>query len=167
MGTGGSNHLGIEAFQQAMGIDLVKVNYKGAPPMVPDLLRGDLSIVLGPINVLAPHVKSGKLRALAVNSRERVDSLPDVPTLIEAGFGDDLVVLAWYGIVAPAGTPPEIVARLNTEFNNALKAPEVVQRLKGIDVFVMGGTPADFAQLLRSEDARWTRLVKERSIRPE
>ena len=167
MGTGGSNHLGIEAFQQATGIQLTKIKHKGAPPVVPDLLQGQLSIVLGPVNVLAPHVKSGKLRVLAVNSLERIDTLPEAPTLIEAGFGQDVVVVAWYGVVAPPGTPTEIVTRINAEFNKALKTPEVVQKLKAIDVFVMGGSPSDFGQLLRSEQIRWAKLVKERNIRPE
>ena len=166
-GTGGSNHLGMEVFQQATGIELLKINYKGSPPVLPDLLRGELSIVLGPVSLYASQVRAGKLRALAVDSLARTDSLPDVPTLVEAGFDPDMVVLPWFGIVAPIGTPPEVVARLNTEINAALKAPEVLQRLKNDDWFTTAGSAADFARLLRTEEARWAKLVKDRNIRPE
>jgi len=166
-GTGGSNHLGMEVFQQATGIELLKINYKGSPPVLPDLLRGELSIVLGPVSLYAQQVKAGKLRALAVDSLARTENLPDVPTVVEAGFDSNIIVLPWFGIVAPSGTPPEIVARLNGEINAALKAPEVLQRLKSDDWFTTPGSAADFAQLLRSEETRWAKLVKERNIRPE
>jgi tripartite-type tricarboxylate transporter receptor subunit TctC len=159
---GGSTDLATLAFMRETGVQLALIGYKGMPQATPDLVRGDLSIVLAPISTLSPQVNAGTVRALAVNSQSRAHSLPDVPTLDEAGFSPDLVVMPWFGLFAPAGTPPQIVARLNEELNKALKAPEVVQAFKTSDIFIMGGGPAsEFGQLLKTEEVRWAKVVKQ------
>jgi tripartite-type tricarboxylate transporter receptor subunit TctC len=117
--------------------------------------------------LLVPHVKSGKLKALAVTSTKRIDDIPTVPTLAESGFGDVVGGSGWFGIVAPAGTPAAIVKRFNEEINIALKSPEVIERLKKAYAFPDGGTPEEFTKFLNDEGARWTKLVKEANIKPE
>jgi tripartite-type tricarboxylate transporter receptor subunit TctC len=165
-GSGTSNHLGQELFWDATGIDIVNVNYKGQPQGIPDLLSGAVHIALMTNALAAPQVKAGKLRALAVSSPKRLRELPDVPTVAEAGYGDT-VVLPWYGIVAPAGTPKEIVARLNMEINNALKSPDVVDRLEKIGAQIFGGSAEEMETLIKVEYERWGKLVKARGIKAE
>ena len=165
-GSGSSNHLGQELFWESTGIDIVNVNYKGQPPAIPDLLAGTVHIALM-TNVLAvPQIKAGKLRPLAVSSPKRIKDLPDVPTVAEAGFADTLV-LPWYGIVAPAGTPKEIVARLNSEINKALKSPDVIERLDKMGAQIFGGSAEEMDALIKAEFERWGKLVKARGIKAD
>lgn len=166
MGVGGSNHLGMEIFLQLTGLDLVAIPYKGVPPTIPDLTTGRLSFSLTTMTAL-PLIQSGKLKALAVNAESRVPSLPNVPTMIEAGFGSESIVMPWYGIVAPAGTPPEIVKKINADFNKALADPEVQARYKAMHTILTPGTSADFAKKLAGEQVRWAKLVKERGLKAE
>jgi tripartite-type tricarboxylate transporter receptor subunit TctC len=165
-GSGTSNHLGQELFWDATGIDIVNVSYKGQPPAIPDLLSGAVHIALMTNALAAPQVKAGKLRALAISSPKRSRELPEVPTVAEAGYGDT-VVLPWYGIVAPAGTPKEIVARLNTEINKALKSPDVVERLEKIGAQIFGGSAEEMETLIKVEYERWGKLVKARGIKAD
>ena len=165
-GNGTSNHLGQELFWEANGLDIVNVNYKGQPQAIPDLISGQIHIALVTVALAAPQVKAGKLRALAVSSPKRLKELPDVPTVAEAGYGDTMV-LPWYGIVAPAGTPKDIVARLNTEINKALASPDVIERLERINTQILGGTPEDMDNLIKSEYERWGKLVKARGIKAD
>jgi len=112
-----------------------------------------------------PHVKAGKLKAIAVTSAKRLDDVPTVPTLAEGGFGDVLGGSGWFGFVAPVGTPPAIVKRFNDEINTALKSPEVIERLRKACAFAEGGTPEEFSKFLNDEGTRWTKLVKDANIK--
>jgi tripartite-type tricarboxylate transporter receptor subunit TctC len=112
-------------------------------------------------------VKAGKLKAIAVTSAKRLEDVPTVQTLSEGGFGDVLGGSGWFGFVAPAGTPAAIVKRFNEEINNALKSPEVIERLSKAYAFAEGGTPEEFTKFLIEEGARWTKLVKDAGIKPE
>jgi tripartite-type tricarboxylate transporter receptor subunit TctC len=166
-GTGSSNHLGQEVFFQATGIELVSVPYKGQPASIPDMMSGQISFAVMTNALAIPHIKTGKLKALAISAPVRSKELPEVPTLAEAGFSPEVMVLPWYGIVAPAGTPQEPIARMNAEINKALSTPEVIERLEKIGTIIMGGTPAEFDRLIKAEEVRWAKLVKERNIKPE
>ena len=120
---------------------------------------------LNDLNTLVPHVKAGKLKAIAVTSTKRLDDAPTVPTLAEGGFGDVLGGSGWFGIVAPLGTPPAIVRRFNEEINTALQSPEVIERLRKAYAFAEGGSPEEFSKFLNDEGTRWTRLVKDANIK--
>ena len=165
-GNGTSNHLGQELFWEANGLDIVNVNYKGQPQALPDLINGQIHIALVTVALAAPQVRAGKMRALAVSSPKRLKELPEVPTVAEAGFADTMV-LPWYGIVAPAGTPKDIVARLNSEINKALQSPDVIERLERINTQILGGSPEDMDKLINSEYERWGKLVKARGIKAD
>lgn len=167
MGIGGSNHLGMETFMQVNGLDIVNIAYKGAPPMIPDILSGQLHIVLAPLSVALPSVKAGKVKALAVNAPTRVAALPDVPSLVEAGFPPDSVVMPWFALMAPKGTPEPVIEKINTAVNTALDDPQVKQRLNALNTIVTPMSTAEFAKLLASENARWTKLTEERNIKAE
>ena len=161
-GTGGNgsiSHLTVELLKMRSGARMAHVPYKGGAPAVTDLLGQQLQVVVDGVPLLAPYVKDRKLRALAVTSAARVASLPDVPTLVEAGF-PDLVVTAWYGIVAPAGTPPEVVATLNKALNAAIATAYVRDNLRSQGSDAIGGTPAQFAEFLGRELDRWSGAVK-------
>ena len=164
LGLGTSHHLGTEAFLQATGLDIVSVPYKGSPQMIPDLVSGRLSFVLAPLSAALPAIQSGRLKPLAINAKVRIPSLPDVPTLKEAGFSDDVVVMPWYGLVAPVGTPTEIVERINVEVNKALADPAVRARLEGFGTVITPASRSEFEKLMADENVRWTKLVKQRGI---
>jgi tripartite-type tricarboxylate transporter receptor subunit TctC len=164
---GGSVHLGTETFMQATGIQMQTVPFKGAPDMIPSLVSGQLAFALLPASVAVPVIKAGKVKPLAVAAPVRVALLPEVPTVVEAGFPADSVVFPWYGIMARAGTPAAVVARWNAEINTALHSPKVIERLKGMGVVATAHTIGEFDEMLKQEQARWTKLFRERDIRPE
>ena len=146
------------------GIDVVAVPYKGLPPAVPDLLSGTLSFGLLSLPLAAPHVKAGKLRALAIASPTRSAQFPDVPTFAEAGFPDAQVV-SWFAILLPAKTPRAIVARVNQELDKALRDPEVVRRLENAGANVAApAKPEEVDAMLKKEVARWAKFVKDAKI---
>jgi len=165
-GVGTSNHLGQELFFSLTQLDLVNVRYPGQPQMIPDLVSGQVQFGLVTAALALPHVREGRLRALAIGAPRRWGELPDVPTAAEAGFAD-ATFLPWYGIAAPTGTPPDIVKRLSDEIAAALKAPEVVARLDKMGTQVTPGTAAEFDALLKTEQERWGRVIRERNIRNE
>ena len=158
-GTGTPQTMSNEVFKTVAGIPLEPVMYKGAPPVIPDLMNGMVAMTISPATVAIPHIKAGKLRALAnINSR-RSPQLPDVPTIAEAGYAD-ATALSWYGLHAPAGTPPEVIAVLEAAMRAATATAEVKERLVnagGEEAFL--GT-ADFTAFLRADAERWERLVK-------
>jgi tripartite-type tricarboxylate transporter receptor subunit TctC len=166
-GAGSTNHLPVEFLKMSRRLHIVPVSYRGQPQAITDLIGGQVQLFVGAPVLLVPHVKSGKLKALAVTSTKRIDDIPTVPTLAESGFGDVVGGSGWFGIVAPVGTPAAIVKRFNEEINIALKAPEVIERLKKAYAFPDGGTPEEFTKFLNDEGARWTKLVKEANIKPE
>jgi tripartite-type tricarboxylate transporter receptor subunit TctC len=166
-GAGSTNHLPVEFLKMSRRLHIVPVSYRGQPQAITDLIGGQVQLFVGAPVLLVPHVKSGKLKALAVTSTKRIDDIPTVPTLAESGFGDVVGGSGWFGIVAPVGTPAAIVKRFNEEINIALKSPEVIERLKKAYAFPDGGTPEEFTKFLNDEGARWTKLVKEANIKPE
>ncbi|MBL8385921.1 MAG: tripartite tricarboxylate transporter substrate binding protein [Burkholderiales bacterium] len=166
-GAGSTNHLPMEFLKMSRKVFIVPIPYRGQPPAITDVIAGQVQVFFGAPALLVPHVKAGKLRALAVTSTKRLDDVPNVPTLIESGFGDVLGGSGWFGIVAPAGTPAAVVRRFNEEINKAVKSPDVIDRLQKAYAFAEGGTPEEFTRFLNDEGARWTKLVKDANIKPD
>lgn len=159
-GNGTVAHLTSELFQKAAGVKTQHVPYKGAAQAMTDVISGTVELYMSSVPTLLGHIKQGKVRALAVTSAKRVDDLPDVPTINESGYkGFDAVT--WFGLLAPAGTPNDVIARLNAEFNKALQQPELAKRLGDEGADPAGGTPEQFADLIKAEIPRWGKVVKE------
>lgn len=158
-GNGTVAHLAGEQFQKNAGIKLAHIPYKGAAQAVNDLIGGQVDLYMASVPSLLGHIRSGKLRPLAVTSAARVPDLPQVPTMAEAGI-KGFEAVTWFGFVAPASTPAPIVARLNAEFNKALQVPELTQKLNGQGAAVLGGTPEQFGALIRGDIARWSAIIK-------
>jgi tripartite-type tricarboxylate transporter receptor subunit TctC len=148
------------------GVRMVHVPYKGVAQALVELMSGEVQVMFGTLVAILPHIKAGRLRALAVTGRNRSALLPEVPTLAEAGL-PGYEAGSWYGILAPAGTPPTVVARLNAEINAAIRQPEVRERLAADGAEVIGGTPGDFASHLKIELSRMGKLVRQAGIRME
>lgn len=163
-GIGTSGHLGQELFFSLSGLEMRNVMYKGQPQMIPDVASGEISFSLMTLALVLPHIREGKLRALAVSAPKRLTELPDVPTVGEAGYPDALF-LPWYGLVASAATPPEIVRRLSDATRKALTVPEVMSRLDKMGALITPMPSAEFDRLLRSESVRWASLIRQRNIR--
>jgi tripartite-type tricarboxylate transporter receptor subunit TctC len=158
-GPGGMPHLAAELLKAKAGIDMVHVPYAGAAPAVTDLLGARTEMMFADIPVLLPHVQAGALRPLAVGSAKRVPMLPDVPTMAEKGL-PAVEAENWYGIVAPAATPPAIIARLNAVIVAALRSPEVQQKLTPIGAILIGDTPEEFRSYILSEEKKWAEVVR-------
>jgi tripartite-type tricarboxylate transporter receptor subunit TctC len=165
-GFGNLTHLSGELLKLKTGIDIVHVPYKGAPEAVAGLLAGQVHMVFGEVAGLLPLVRDGKVRALGVASETRNALAPELPTLIEGGL-PDFVALTFTGIMAPAGTPPAIVGRLNAAINEALAAPEVRTALERIGAEIRTGTPADFAAFLSKEQRKWDEVVRLAGVKME
>jgi tripartite-type tricarboxylate transporter receptor subunit TctC len=163
-GYGSAGHLVTELFRGRAGVDIVHVNYKGGGQAVQDLLGGQIQALMTGLTTVEGHLKSGKLRALAFTSAKRMPGAPDVPTFEESGY-PGLVVLSWYGLFAPAGTPGDVVRRVNAELNRALQAPEVRERLTALGTEPTGGTPEQFAETVKADIARWAKVVAGAGIR--
>jgi tripartite-type tricarboxylate transporter receptor subunit TctC len=158
-GNGTSIHLAAELYKQMAGVDILHVPYKGSAPAVADLLGGQVQMMFDNMPVSLPHVKAGKLRALAVTSLTRSAALPDVPTMDEEGLkGFDAT--SWFGLLAPAGTPKDIVAKLNAASVKALASPEMRERLAAQGAEPMGNTPDQFAVFIKAEIDKWAKIVK-------
>jgi tripartite-type tricarboxylate transporter receptor subunit TctC len=164
--TGVLPHLTAEMFKSAAGLDIVHVPYKGAANAVTDLLSGQIDLAFEPFSVLLGHIHEGRVRALAVTGTTRSAELPDVPTMIESGVAG-FTSVSWSGVVAPPGTPAEIIARLNAAVNAGLAAPETQARLARLGAAPMIGTPADFAALIAIEVPKWAAVVKAAGIKIE
>jgi tripartite-type tricarboxylate transporter receptor subunit TctC len=158
-GNGTVSHLTGELLQRAAGIKFTHVPYKGAAQAVTDLIGGQVQIYSSTIPTLLAHIKGGKLRALAVTSSSRDDDLPQVPTVAESGY-KGFESSTWFGFVGPAGIPQPIVTKLNTEINKALQSPELKQRLTKHGAIVLGGTPEQFAALIKTDIVRWAPVIK-------
>jgi tripartite-type tricarboxylate transporter receptor subunit TctC len=157
-GSGSSSHLAMELFKTMSGTDLNHIPYKGTGPLITDLIAGQLSITIASAVPLSPQVKAGKLRGLAVTSPKRSPSFPDLPAIAETVPGYEVV--NWFGIMAPAGTPPAIVARINKDFNDALSAQKLREQLAAQGADATGGTSAEFAKIVRADFAKWAKVVK-------
>lgn len=162
-GNGSIQHLTMELIKQEEGIDLVHVPYKGSSGASSDLVAGHVQATVAALQTMAPFVKSGRLRMIAVLSEERSPAFPDVPTMRELGH-PDLVVDTWYGLFAPAGTPPEIVARLNGEVNALLKLPEIQEALARQGLKAVIDKPERLGKLVSDELGRWKRVVANAKI---
>ena len=164
--SGSINHMAIEMFQAATGTKFNLVHYKGNAPAVTDLLGGHAQVDFDQVTSSLQHIKSGKLRALAVTSTQRTPELPEVPTLDQAGF-KGLEAVTFTAMVGPRGMPAEVVARLNAAVNKALQTPSVRERFAAAGAQVRGTTPEEFSQFLRNEQARWGKVIREANIKAE
>jgi tripartite-type tricarboxylate transporter receptor subunit TctC len=165
-GSGTVGHLAGELFAQRAGFKFLHVPYKGAAPAVTDLIGGQVDFYLATPQAVIPLVTAGKLKALAVTSLKRVPVLPDVPTVDESGY-KGFEASDWKGLVAPAGTSPEIVKRLNAAVNKALGQPDTLSRLLAEGSVPLGGSPEDFSKFLKAENARWGEAVHKAGVKLE
>ena len=165
-GFGTQPHLVGEMFKSMTGLDIVHVPYRGSAPAITDLLAGQMQIYFDNFANVLQHVESGKLRALAVTGDARVPQLPEVPTMAQSGFGA-IAATYWNGLLAPAGTPPAIVARLNTAVNQALAAPEVRAALTKLGSDPKSGTSQEFSAFIAEEVQRWGKVVRDANIKVE
>lgn len=162
-GSGGVNHLVGELFMFRTGTQFEHVPYKGAGPAMNDMLAGQIDLMFGNLPGFLPQIQAGKIRALAVASARRVPSLPNVPTMAEAGIAD-MAVDSWSGVLAPAGTPQAVIDRLSTEINKIAREKSTADSLALQGALPLPGTPADYAALVRTETARWTDVIKKANI---
>ncbi len=165
-GHGTPAHLAGELFNSMAGVKLVHVPYKGAAPALADLLGGQVQLMFSTMPPALPHVKDGKLRALAVTSRKRSPATPELPTIDEAAL-PGFEAITWHGVVVPAGTPTTVIALLNREIVAILHLPEVVERLSGQGAEALGSTPEEFAAYIRSESVKWAKVVRESGAKAE
>ena len=165
-GSGSSTHLAAELFKMLAKVDLLHVPYKGGGPALIDLLAGQVSMYIGSLPASLPHLRSRRLKGLAVTSAVRAGALPELPTVAESGVAGYEYV-GWYGMLAPAGTPAAIIERLNVDMNRVLRQPPVVEKLAADGAQPVGGTPNDFGQHIRREIAKWAEVVKHARLRVE
>ena len=165
-GTGSVFHLSMELLQREAGTRMVHVPYKGTQGVINDLISGHVQASMMVFQTALPLVQSGRVRMLAVMSAQRAQTLADVPTIVEAGF-PNLVVEAWTGVMAPAKTPPAVIAKFNGEINKLLALEDVKAAASRIDVTLAGGAPETLDALVKKEIRQWTRVVREANIKPE
>lgn len=163
-GSGTSIHLAGELFKVSTGVAMQHVPYKGSAPALADLLGGQVQLMFDNLPSALPHIKSGKLRALAVTSAARAPALPEVPTVAESGV-PGFEASSWFGLLAPAGTPAEIVAKINGELARWIATPEAREKLLAQGANAAGGTPEDFARHIAAETEKWARVVKQSGAR--
>jgi tripartite-type tricarboxylate transporter receptor subunit TctC len=159
-GSGTSIHLSGELFKVMAGVQMTHVPYKGSAPALQDLIGGQVQLMFDNLPPSLPQIKAGKLRALAVTSAGRAPALPDTPTVAEAGL-PGFEASSWFGVLAPAGTPPEIVNKLNAEIAKWLASPGAKEKLANVGANIAGGTPEDFARHIQAETTKWAKVVKE------
>jgi tripartite-type tricarboxylate transporter receptor subunit TctC len=165
-GSGSSSHLAIELLKFITGINLVHVPFKGSGQSMPALLAGQVQMIFDPLPTSLPHVKSGKLRALAISTLKRSPAMPDLPTAAEAGVpGFDSSL--WYGLLLPADAPLALVERLNKATNDALAAPDLRERFAALGADAVGGTAANFGQFIAEEIGKWGKVIKAAGIKGE
>ncbi len=159
-GNGTVAHLAAESFQKEAGIKLTHVPYKGAAQGATDVISGQVHLYVSSIPTLIGHIKSGKMRPIAVTALKRADDLPQVPTVAESGY-PNFEAVTWFGILGPANLPKDVVAKLSTDINKALKDPELQKKLGDQGADVAGSTPEQFSKLIRDDIARWGKIVRE------
>lgn len=163
-GSGSTPHLAMELFARAAGISLTHVPYKGGAPAIADVLGGQLPLVAVNAVEVLPHVKAGKLQVLAALSAERVSTLPDTPTIAESGY-PGFEASVWHAFIAPKGTPPAVIAKLNDAIGKALASPDVKERLAKLGAVASPSTPAELGTLVRAEHERYGRLIRDANIK--
>jgi tripartite-type tricarboxylate transporter receptor subunit TctC len=159
-GNGTSIHLSGELFKSMTGVQMAHVPYKGSAPALTDLLGGQVQLMFDNLPSALPHIKAGKLRAVAVTSSKRAPALPDLPTIAESGV-PGFEASSWFGILAPAGTPREIVMKINAEANKALQSPDMKEKLLSQGAEAVGNSPEYFADYIKSETVKWAKVVKD------
>jgi tripartite-type tricarboxylate transporter receptor subunit TctC len=165
-GTGAASHLAAELFKALAGIDMLHVPYKGTGQAVTDLLAGQIDLMFAPAQTVMQHVQGGRLKAFAVTSARRSATLPDLPTAAQSGL-PGYEAIGWFGLLAPAATPKARVAKLSDDSRKVLDDPEVRQRMLALGAEPSGNTPEQFAQFIRDDQAKWSKLMRERGITPE
>lgn len=165
-GSGTSLHLAAEMFKQQAGIDMMHVPYKGGGAVINDLLGGQVALTFATLPSVMPYVKAGRLRAVAMTTTKRWPGLPAVPTITESGF-PGFEMSTWNGLVAPAGTPKDVIGKVHDEVVRILKLPDVRERFEGLGMEPVGDTPQQFAQYIRSELAKYEKVVKQSGARAE
>ncbi|HTS21999.1 MAG TPA: tripartite tricarboxylate transporter substrate binding protein [Casimicrobiaceae bacterium] len=158
-GSGTSIHLSGELFKAMAGVDMTHVPYKGSAPALTDLMAGQVQLMFDNLPSSLQQIKAGRLRAIAVTSAQRAPALPDVPTIAESGL-PGYEASAWFGLVAPAGTPPAVIARINAAVNDWLHTPQAAEKLLAQGAVADGGTPEQFAAHIRAETDKWAKVVK-------
>jgi tripartite-type tricarboxylate transporter receptor subunit TctC len=165
-GAGTSNHLAGELFNIVTGTKLVHIPYKGVNLAMQDVLAGNVHLVFIGIPAAAPHIKAGKLRALALVAPQRSAALPDVPTVAEAGLAQ-FEVTTWYGVLAPAGTPKNVISRLNAELVKIMHSPELKEKLAATGTEPLTSTPEEFAAYIKREIAKWGDVVRKAGVKAD
>ena len=166
VGLGSQHHIAGELLNKRAGLNMTHIPYKGSAQAMPDLLGGRIQCYFTGIVVAGPHLKSGKIRALAIASEKRSPEMPDLPTFAESGF-PGFEIGFWFSLVAPAKTPNEIITKLNAELNRILKLPDVQKSLTDQGFEIKGGTPADLSAHVKADIARWAKFIKETNVRVE
>ena len=163
-GSGSAQHLALELFKVAAGIDVLHVPYKGSAPLLTDLMGGQINYSFDTMAAVTPHVKGGKVYAVAQTRTKRSATYPELPTVAESGYpGFDATT--WYGMIGPAKMAPDVVARISRDINVAMAMPDVKERLAGVGAEDGGGTPQQFADFMRAERIKWARVVKEANVK--
>ncbi|HZN26343.1 MAG TPA: tripartite tricarboxylate transporter substrate binding protein [Burkholderiales bacterium] len=165
-GIGATAHLSMELFQTLTGTTMVHVPHKGSAGVLADVTAGNLQLAMDNIPVYLPQARAGKIRALAVSSAQRVQAAPDIPTVAEAGVAG-FEALSWFGLLAPAKTPPSVVAKLATETQRIMKLADVRERITGLGAQPVGGTPQEFGAFIRSEIAKWQKVIRDAGVKAE
>ena len=158
-GSGSTIHMSCEMFKHMLGVEITHIPYKGSGPALTELMGGQVNMMFDNIPSSITHIRSGKLRALATTGAKRAASLPDLPTIAESGV-PGYESTAWFGIAVPAGTPREIIGRLNAEGQKATRSPEFVKRMTDLGYEIVGGTPEQMAMMIQDEYRRWGPIVK-------
>jgi tripartite-type tricarboxylate transporter receptor subunit TctC len=164
IGTGSLGHLAVAQIARSEKIDITHVPYRGGGPLMIDVVGGQVPLAIGSVFLVNPHVKAGKLKALAVTSEKEWPQLPGVKTVAEQGV-PGFAALSWWGVIAPARTPPAIVQRMYEELSKALRKPEVAQKLSDQGIEIVGGGPEELDRFVRGEMAHWAPVVKENNIK--
>ena len=162
-GNGSSAHMSMELFKSMAGIDVQHIPYKGSSPALTDLIGGQVAVFIGNMPPTVPHIKAGKLRALAVTTKSRSALMPELPTIADSLPGYETV--AWFGVLAPAGTPPEIVNKLSAEIGKIARSPEMRERLVAMGAEPVGGTPDEFKAVIDRDIAKWKPLAQKVGIK--
>jgi tripartite-type tricarboxylate transporter receptor subunit TctC len=165
-GTATPGHITSEFLRVESGIDLVSVFYKGVAPAIVEVIGGQINMAVVTISPVLPHAKAGRLKALAVTSAARATQLPDVPTIAESGY-PGFVVVNWYGVLAPAGTPPAVIGKLAQAVAKTVGSPEVRERLIAAGLEVVESTPAQYAEFRKTDLTKWARMIKQGNIRAQ
>jgi tripartite-type tricarboxylate transporter receptor subunit TctC len=164
--SGGTPHMAGELFKLVAGVDMLFVPYKGEGPAIADAMGGQISLVFSNLPVALPQARAGKLRGIAITSPQRVASASEFPTVAESGL-PGYEAATWFGLLAPAATPRDVIAKLNAESVSALNVPEVKERMAAQGLFVVANTPEQFAAFLKTEIPRWAKVVKDARVKPQ